>query len=169
MKIIAHEMPLCITVPSYNNVKQNRYKKAMLSILNQNYSNYRIVFLDDYSNDGTLEKTKQFLEQKNFPKDRVTFVHNLERRYATYNIVHAAHSYCKEDEIQMMLDGDDRYIGNQVFKFFNAVYQNQRNLWVAYSTYISSFYTYGQSYPIKPFQLDNPVTGGRKIGHYIGL
>lgn len=32
--------------------------KVMDSIVAQNYSNYRIVFVDDYSTDGTLVKTQ---------------------------------------------------------------------------------------------------------------
>ena len=68
----------------------------------------------------------------------------------------------------MMLDGDDRYIGNQVFKFFNFLYQSDPNLWVAYSTYISTYFTYGESHPIMADSLDN-TDGGRKIGHYMGL
>ena len=66
-----------------------------------------------------------------------------------------------------MLDGDDAYIGRQVFRLFNALYQQKSDLWVAYTTYISTKFTYGESKPIN-HRLDDKETGGRAIGHYIG-
>lgn len=43
------ELPFCVVIPSYNNVKNNRYIHNLNSILQQDYSNYRIVFIDDAS------------------------------------------------------------------------------------------------------------------------
>lgn len=72
--------------------------KVMDSIVAQNYSNYRIVFVDDYSTDGTLVKTQEYLEKTlNFPKDRVTYVKNLVQKRATFNIVNAAFNFCRKD------------------------------------------------------------------------
>ena len=45
------QMRFCITVPSHNNVQDNRYLRSMLSILKQDYTNYHIVFIDDFSED----------------------------------------------------------------------------------------------------------------------
>ena len=71
------ELPLCITIMSHNNVGQERYQRVMLSLLNQEYSNYHIVFLDDNSDDGNLEKTKEFMDQMGFPRDRINYIANL--------------------------------------------------------------------------------------------
>lgn len=117
------ELPLCITIMSHNNVGQERYQRVMLSLLNQEYSNYHIVFLDDNSDDGTLQKTKEFMDQMGFPRDRINYIYNLERKFATYNIVHAAHSYCREEDIQILLDGDDEFIGKHMLQLYNGLYQ----------------------------------------------
>lgn len=118
------------------------------------------------SDDGNLEKTRDYMNEMGFPRERITYVANLERKYATYNIVHAAHSYCKTDDIQLLLDGDDEFIGRYVLQLNNALYQQNRDLWLIYTTYISNFYTYGESKDIN-YQLDGWF-GKRKIGHYIG-
>lgn len=58
-----------------------------------------------------------------FPAERITYIRNLKRKYATYNILNAAFNYCKKDSIFVIVDGDDQLIGKQVFKFINAIYQ----------------------------------------------
>jgi glycosyltransferase involved in cell wall biosynthesis len=44
---------MCVIVPTRNNAFQNRYIYNIQSILNQNYSNYLIVIVDDSSDDQT--------------------------------------------------------------------------------------------------------------------
>ena len=46
----------------------------MSSILDQDYDNYHIVFIDDKSDDGNLEKTRQYLEERKFPKNRTLYI-----------------------------------------------------------------------------------------------
>ena len=47
------ELPFCVVVPSYKNVANDRYRHNMNSIIQQDYSNYRIIFIDDASEDDT--------------------------------------------------------------------------------------------------------------------
>lgn len=42
-----------------------------------------------------------------FPRDRIIYVQNLRRNFATYNIINAAFNFCGEDDVQMLMDGDD--------------------------------------------------------------
>ena len=44
---------MCILVPTFNNYKRFRYYFNLHSILQQHYSNYRIVIVDDASPDKT--------------------------------------------------------------------------------------------------------------------
>ena len=46
-------MPICLVIPSYNNVEDNRYTNNIRSVVMQEYTNYHIVFIDDASTDGT--------------------------------------------------------------------------------------------------------------------
>lgn len=57
-------------------------------------------------------------------------------------MVNAGFNFCKKDSIQVIVDGDDKLIGRQVFKFLNAQYQ-ANDLWVMYTFYINDKYTEG--------------------------
>jgi hypothetical protein len=50
-------------------------------------------------------------------------VQNLRRNFATYNIINAAFNFCGEDDVQMLMDGDDEFIGKYAFQVMNAGYQ----------------------------------------------
>jgi hypothetical protein len=47
------------------------------------------------------------MKKINFPKERMHFVKNKKRNFATYNILNAAFNYCQENDIQLLIDGDD--------------------------------------------------------------
>lgn len=48
------QVRFCLTVLSHNNIQNNRYLKAIESIVHQKYKNYHIVFIDDASSDENL-------------------------------------------------------------------------------------------------------------------
>jgi glycosyltransferase involved in cell wall biosynthesis len=79
----------------------------MKSIVMQKYENYHIVFIDDNSTDDNLNKTMEYMRKIGFPRDRIIYVQNLRRNFATYNIINAAFNFCGEDDVQMLMDGDD--------------------------------------------------------------
>lgn len=58
-----------------------------------------------------------------FPNDRIMYVKNKNRKFATYNIINTAFKFCGLDEIQIILDGDDEFIGKQVLSLINSAYQ----------------------------------------------
>lgn len=78
----------------------------------------------------------------------MTFIQSKSRNFATYNIINAAFNYCKQDDIQMLLDGDDELIGKYAFQVMNSIYQQNPQLWVVYSNYKANTYMYGRSLPI---------------------
>lgn len=43
--------------------------------------------------------------------------------------------FCNEDDIVVVLDGDDSLIGRQTLNILNSVYENN-NTWFVYSRYI---------------------------------
>ena len=94
LKNYEKEIPLCIVVPSFNNIQNDRYKKLMQTVLYQQYNNYHIVFIDDASTDETLNATKKYVQEQNFEASRIAYVRNNVKRYATYNLRNAAHNYC---------------------------------------------------------------------------
>lgn len=50
---VFQEQPFCIVIPTFKNVKNKRHFHNLNSVLQQDYSNYRIVLIDDASDDGT--------------------------------------------------------------------------------------------------------------------
>ena len=55
------EIPMCIVMASYNNVEFDRYKFNLISVHRQQYSNYKIVYIDDASTDDTAVKVRDFV------------------------------------------------------------------------------------------------------------
>lgn len=47
------ELPFCIVVPTFKNFNEFRYYYNIESILKQNYTNFHVVIVDDFSGDGT--------------------------------------------------------------------------------------------------------------------
>jgi glycosyltransferase involved in cell wall biosynthesis len=143
------EQPFCIVVPSYNNVAENRYIKNLNSILQQNYSNYHIIFIDDASEDGTSTKVSQFAQEHQISSDKLKILENKDRSMAMYNIYQSAHRYCKSYEILMIVDGDDYLLGRQVLKLYNALFQSKNN-WLIYTNFLTLAGTVGYSRSYKP-------------------
>ena len=46
---IHQQLPFCIVVPSYNNVKSRLFLRNLDSIFMQNYDNFHVVYIDDAS------------------------------------------------------------------------------------------------------------------------
>ena len=59
----------------------------------------------------------------------------------------AAYDYCHEDEVQVIVEGNDFLIGRTKLKLINAFYQNNRKLWLLYTSSLTSEYIYGDSKP----------------------
>ncbi len=124
------EKPFVVVIPSYNNKRW--YKQNLDSVLSQKYTNYRIVYIDDASTDGTGRLVQEYLKQKGV-KDKVTFMQNKKNEGALYNWYHAVHS-CKDEEIIISLDGDDQLAHPQVLSVINSSYQNL-DVWLTYGQY----------------------------------
>src|SRR5258708_6051747 len=54
------EYAMAIVIPSYNNEKW--YEKNLQTVLNQQYSNYRILYVNDCSTDDTGNLVEQYLK-----------------------------------------------------------------------------------------------------------
>ena len=121
------------------------------------------------STDSTLDSTVSYLRSVNFPQDRVRYIKNLQRNYATYNIMNSAFNYCHEDDVQLLIDGDDELIGKYAFQVMNSAYQKNPHLWVVYSNYKTNDLGYGRSWMISSdsFHID-PKTGKRRHLSFMG-
>lgn len=120
-----------IVIPSYQN--KEWCEKTLLSVLSQKYSNFRAIYTDDCSTDGTAEEAERVLSKHDKNK-RVKLIKNEERLFAVRNIYNMVHS-CDDDEIILILDGDDWMNGPNVLTRLNEEYQ--KGVWMTYGQYIS--------------------------------
>ncbi len=125
------EKPIVVLTTSYNN--QKWLEKNVLSILNQKYSNYRVIYVDDCSKDGTADLVEE-LVKKSKQEFRFTLIRNPERKGALENIYNAVHS-CMDDEIIVSLDGDDWFPDNLVLNKINRAY-TYYDIWLTHGTLI---------------------------------
>lgn len=64
------------------------------------------------SGDETISKFK-------FNEVNWTFVENKKRKYALENIYNGIHQHCQNNEIAIILDGDDAFVGTQALSVLN--------------------------------------------------
>lgn len=125
------EKPLVVLITSYNN--QDFVEKNLRSVFQQNYSNYRVIYIDDCSSD----KTQKILESllKEFPKrNQFTFIRNPKRIGSLANIYYGVNS-CRDDEIIVSLDGDDWFAHSNVLQKINEVYASS-NVWLTHGSFV---------------------------------
>jgi glycosyltransferase involved in cell wall biosynthesis len=121
-----------IVIPSYKN--KDWVRKNLLSALNQQYPLFRIIYTDDFSQDGTVEEVEEIIKLYD-SSNKISFVKNTERLGAMANMYNMVHS-CEDDEIIVVLDGDDWFANSQVLERLNQEY-SKGNVWITYGQYRS--------------------------------
>lgn len=94
------------------------------SLMSQKYDNFKVVFVDDCSTDGSFDK---------LPKDdeRVVIVKNDTRKTALENLHNAIMNHCEPDDIIAFVDGDDWLPNKKVLSYVNDFY-NEHDCWIMY-------------------------------------
>lgn len=125
--IFANDKFFVFVIPSYNN--SEIYLRNLDSVFSQTYKNFRVIYVDDASPDGTGALVQSYIE-KNHLSDRVTLIRNA-ARIGTLANVYQAVWLCEPDEIVVDLDGDDWLADNEVLSLLNEVYKNDF-VWLTY-------------------------------------
>lgn len=113
-----------IIVSQYNAV--DYIKQCLDSIMNQDYKNYEVVVVDDCSTDGTLDIVFKY------PFHIVS--HGRRMCSGALNTVGALSVIpIKENDIIVLLSGDDYLSDNGVLSYLNKVYQE--NILMTYGQY----------------------------------
>ena len=119
-----------IVIPSYKNAEF--YKQNLDSVLTQNYLNYRIIYIDDCSPDGTANLVEGYIKENKI-EHKITLIKNSKRQLALANIYKAVIS-CEDDEIIVLLDGDDWFENHNVLSKLNEEYKNS-NIWITHGNF----------------------------------
>lgn len=123
--------PFVIITASYKNAEW--YKLNLDSLLNQNYDNYRIIYIDDASPDNTGALVAEYVKECN-QEHKITLIRNEERVGALTNIYTAVHM-CDPKEIVLLVDGDDWLAHDNVLNRLNQIYQDP-NIWATYGQFM---------------------------------
>jgi glycosyltransferase involved in cell wall biosynthesis len=123
---------IAVIVPSYNN--RQWYERNLSSVLAQNYRSFRVIYIDDCSSDRTGELVEQFIADRG-SDDWIRLVRNPVRAGALQNLYRAIH-LCDDDEIVILLDGDDWFAHDGVLRRVNETYASS-NCWMTYGQYRS--------------------------------
>jgi glycosyltransferase involved in cell wall biosynthesis len=123
---------IVLIIPSYNNGQW--YERNLSSVLAQDYQNFRAIYIDDCSSDGTGELVEKFIVARN-SGGLIRLIRNPVRMGALQNLYNTVH-ICDDDEIVILLDGDDWLAHNRVLKKINDVYTNP-DCWMTYGQYLS--------------------------------
>jgi len=118
-----------IIVPSFNNQEWVEYNLA--SILNQTYTEYEVLYVDDASTDSTYEKVKEIVGE--LPNWNI--IKNVENKGAAYNYVEFVDGFVNDNDILIHLDGDDWLHDDTVLEQLNNFY-NERNCWMSYGGFV---------------------------------
>lgn len=120
-----------IICASYN--VEKTIEKTINSILAQDYTNYRCVIVDDCSTDNTTNIIKKrILNNSNF-----VLCVNQERKFSLNNIYNSIYQYsCDDDEIIIILDGDDFFANKEVLSHLDLIY-SLNNCWLTYGSYVN--------------------------------
>ena len=112
------ERSIVVIIPSYNNVRW--VEKNLMSVFEQKYENFRVIYIDDCSTDGTYGQVNE-LVKKHHHENRVSVIHNEMRCGPMANWYKAIH-LCDDNDIVVHLDGDDWLAHDQVLAYLNKIY-----------------------------------------------
>ncbi len=130
-KRVIPEKHFVIVCAGYNN--KDWYRWNLDSLLNQQYSNYHIIYVDDASTDGTADLVRQYIKEKN-AQERVTLICNTQNQGALANHYAVIHS-CRDSDIIINVDADDALAGNWVLNYMNRVYADP-TIWLTYGQFM---------------------------------
>lgn len=131
LQATTNELPLVISICAYNDAPY--VEKNLDSIFMQDYSNFRVEYVDDASSDETVELVKKYI-QKHELQDRISIHANKTRCRKLKNIYNLFHT-CDDEEIIIQVDGDDWLAHDQVFSIINQTYQ-EKDVWLTYGQFI---------------------------------
>ncbi len=126
------ENKFVFVVPMWNASKT--LPQMLHSIVGQSYDNWRIVLIDDVSDEAErllCEKTinlfkvlisDQHLQNKtSVPREKFTVTWNDEKKWETANVLHGI-SLCEDEDIVCRIDGDDWLTDLDALAMLNAAY-----------------------------------------------
>ena len=137
-------------ISSYNN-EQNIHNN-LISIIYQNNKNWNIIYTNDFSKDKTDKLFNEIVKDYNITGKVKYILNNTNKKqsYCKFN----SYKYCKDDDIVIILDGDDWLSRNDVLSLLTNSYlkENCLALYTGYKIFIDNKIdklVNGSDYPIE--------------------
>jgi len=119
-----------IIVPFYN--VEQWIKLTLKSIKLQDYENFECILMNDMSTDNSKNIAIKYIGDDK----RFRLVENRDKKYVLENICNAIElANPSQEDIIVILDGDDWFAGKKVLSTLNEVY-NKEKCWLTYGSYI---------------------------------
>jgi glycosyltransferase involved in cell wall biosynthesis len=115
-----------IVIPSYNN--EAICLKNLESAINQHYTHFEIIYINDCSTDNTGTLINNYVAQSPL-RNRVTVIHNPVRQGGMKNLYEIIHG-CPNNKIIVLLDGDDLLYPYALSRLAR-VFENKK-IWFSY-------------------------------------
>lgn len=106
---------------------ENWCERSLHSIFEQDYQNFRLIFIDDCSHDKTSQKVKDFILK--YSQEHRSLLLQNEKRIGKTDSIQQAMSYVQKDEVVMPLNAHDWLTEPQILSYLNQMFQN-RQTWV---------------------------------------
>jgi glycosyltransferase involved in cell wall biosynthesis len=134
LKYIEHENAFVFIVPSYNN--KLIYTKNLDSIFDQQYPHFRIIYIDDLSELDEVSLVNDYIKSKNNQNRTILLSQYIRQRQCAGRYIGYHMAY--DDEIVIMLDGDDWLIDSMVLNKLNTFYRVNK-IMLSYGSYYDFF------------------------------
>jgi hypothetical protein len=98
-----------------------------------NYTNYKVVWVDDFSGDNSAYHIHKYLSTTTMKlKSKITIIRNNQHVGSLGSMHLHINRYCGKEDIIVACHGDGTLVGTQSFNILNKVYQNPE-YWMTYS------------------------------------
>ncbi len=128
--LIMEQKPFVVMITTQNT--EEYVEKNIRSVLEQNYENYRLVFIDNGSSDRTYSKCVDWVKRYKMMGSS-KFIRMTEKKSVT-EILYFAIQELKNQEIVVLLDGKDWFSHTEVLSELNRYY-NDPYVWMTYAQY----------------------------------
>lgn len=115
---------IAIITPTYR--AKNYISACIHSVIQQDYDNYTHYIIDDFSEDGTFEYTQQLIASlPEYLQNKFVLIKNEMNVGALKNQVTTIQKLCNDDDIIVLLDGDDCLVNrNDIFHYVNTMHDD---------------------------------------------
>ena len=115
---------ILVVSPFWN--AESYIQKCIESIAQQEYDNYLHVLIDDCSDDNSYNRAIDTINTLPVEiQNKFLVLKNTENKGAIFNQLNVIDSYANDDDIVMLLDGDDWLVNNPtIFHLYNNLYND---------------------------------------------